>query len=513
MGQKVKTKKSILKIISGLIDIIVYPVIIFSLCAGCFMLISKAEKNFTRIAGFSFVRVLSNSMSEYCEDAQRSFFKGDVCILKAKTTYSVGDVIAFYKYIDSVDEYSDKLDLTSCEESKVLPKKDKDGNIIEGETAEPTKWYPVKDENGNVVYNSDLQTLINNTPIGESFDYNRKTYTKKGVPSTRKSFQKVEKMDKIEVWFHQIVKIQIDETGTVFYITKGTANGEETTELVRSDLALGSYIPSSKWLSSFIGFCSTPNGLIMLVIVPVSIMILFEALSVLEQTNNIILEKNVISRNIMFDSKDCQKAKIFEEMAYYNKIYLYDVMPKEYKDELFGHLWGYIGNSKKKKDKKLYATALTSAQNYDESDINKYYESWFEYYSSGGQKRKLLQMKQKAENDRYKNVKIFEYQNYNPEQLKQNKISENKNTENNATLVNEKLPPKKQTEQVVEKPEIKQNSVPKQPKVPQTPQRPTQPQRPQAPQKPKQPTQKSAGFDDEDQKRLEEILGRIKKHK
>ena len=95
-------------------------------------------------------------------------------------------------------------------------------------------------------------------------------------------------------------------------------------------------------------------------------------------------------------------------------------------------------------------------------------------------------MKQKAENDRYKNVKIFEYQNYNPEQLKQNKISENKNTENNATLVNEKLPPKKQTEQVVEKPEIKQNSVPKQPKVPQTPQRPTQPQRPQAPQKPKQ---------------------------
>ena len=515
MEKRAKSKKSILKIISGIIDIIVYPVILFSLCAGCFMLISKAEKNFTSVAGISFVRVLTNSMSTYCDEVQRSFFSGDVCILKAKTTYSVGDVIAFYEYVDSVDENSTKLNLTECEVHS-YDKKDKDGNVIEG--TRTTKWYPVKDENGNVRYNYQLQTLINSKKIGEEFEDNYgNTYTKQAVPTERTSLQEIEKKKDIRILFHQIVQIEIDQTGTIFYITKGTSNGDATTELVRSDLALGSYIPSSGWLTNFIGFCSSSTGLILLVIVPVSIMIFFEALSVLGQAGNIVLEKNVLSRKIEFDSIDCKKAKVFEEMVNYNKIYLYDVMSSDYKDDLFECLWGYLGNSKSRKNKKLYAVALNSAQNYDENNLDAYYESWYEIYSSKGQKAKLSQIRKKADKDRYKDVKIFEYQNYTNEQLKEQKVEKIENTKKNTVQDKSKVPPKTISEQKVEKPvEKAQTSVPQQPKPVEQPKIVEQPkpvEKPKVLTKPQKPQKIDVTFEEEDKKRLEEILGRIKQHK
>lgn len=516
IAKEQKNKISIFRIISKVVDIFVYPIIIFSLIVSCFMLVSKSEKTFTSIMGFSFVKVLSNSMSEYCDEAQRSFFKDDVCILQKGTTYSVGDVIAFYNYIDSVDKNSVKFELTKTT-TQVLPKKDKDGNIIDGET-KTTKWYPVKDENGNVIYDTKLQNLIVNTPEGVDFiiednEGNQSTYTKQPVPSTRKSLQEVEKMDKIKVIFHQIVQIQIDESGTVFYITKGTANPETETELVRSDLALGKYIPSSGWLTNFIAFCSSSTGLILLVIVPISIIIMFEALSVLEQINNIVLEKNVLARNAEFDSKESKKAKICEEMLYYNKIYLYDVMSKDYKGNLFEQLWGYLRDSSRRKDKKVFEVSLYAMENYDENNTEKYYDSWKGIYSTVSKKKKLELMKSKAENDRYKDVKIFEYQNYKPEVLQKNIREKEK--------ISQKLEDSttNETKSNVEQPNTKQNNDIKQPQKPKIPQKSKISQVPKIPQvpqtRPKKPNTKNKNvtLDNESKQKVEEILERIKQHK
>ena len=61
------------------------------------ILISKKDRAITPIFGHAIVRVLSNSMSTYCDEANRSFFKGDIAIIKSESSYRVGDVIAFPK--------------------------------------------------------------------------------------------------------------------------------------------------------------------------------------------------------------------------------------------------------------------------------------------------------------------------------------------------------------------------------------------------------------------------------
>ena len=66
-------------------DIIVYPVILISFMSSFFMLVSKSKNVITPIFGHTLVRVLTNSMSKYCPEAERNFVRGDVVVLKVQT--------------------------------------------------------------------------------------------------------------------------------------------------------------------------------------------------------------------------------------------------------------------------------------------------------------------------------------------------------------------------------------------------------------------------------------------
>ena len=104
--KKKKQQKTFYKVLGIIADIIIYPVIIISLLASFGMLISKRANQLPSVFGVSVVKIMSPSM------VTAGFEVGDIVFIK-KTNISklkVGDVVAFYKYIDNQDrQYYDEF--------------------------------------------------------------------------------------------------------------------------------------------------------------------------------------------------------------------------------------------------------------------------------------------------------------------------------------------------------------------------------------------------------------------
>ena len=410
---KNKKSKSFFNILELIVDIIVYPVIIISFMSSFFMLVAKSKNVITPMFGYTFVRVLTNSMSLYCPEAQRNFVSGDVVVLKTQDTmYEVGDVIAFYNYTDIADSLT-KVNLTSVQsgQEQVF---DEEGNPVLDEQGNPTyrnnNYLPVKDGEGNTIFDQTLYENVLNTEVGQNIPGTN--FTKQSVPENRHDLDYVRDLSSVRVYFHQIVQIRIDTSGTVFYITKGTANS--STETVREDLVAGKYVPTGSWLTGLVSFCASTEGMIALVVAPISFVVLIELLSILDQINNILLEKKVIAREMSFDSKDCKKAKIGAEMRDADKIFYYDVMPPDYKYEVFDFLWGELENSKKKKDKHIYQIATQAVKVYNMKEPSKYYEVWKDSFESKKKKEQVDMALKRSEKEKYMDVACFEYRNPRP---------------------------------------------------------------------------------------------------
>ncbi len=410
---KNKKSKSFFNILELIVDIIVYPVIIISFMSSFFMLVAKSKNVITPMFGYTFVRVLTNSMSVYCPEAQRNFVSGDVVVLKVQNTmYEVGDVIAFYNYSDQADNLA-KLNLTQVTKGKE-PVFNEDGEPVldssGNQTYKDNSYIPVKDENNEVIFDQTLYQNVKDTKVGETIPGTN--LSKVSVPEDRHDLDDVRDMSNIRVYFHQIVQIRIDTSGTVFYITKGTANS--STETVREDLVAGKYVPTGSWLTGLVSFCASTEGMIALVVAPISFVVLIELLSILDQINNILLEKKVIAREMPFDSKECKKAKIGIEMRDVDKIFYYDVMPPDYKYEVFDFLWGELENSKKKKDKHIYQTATQAVKFYNMKEPSKYYEVWKDSFESKKKKEQVDMALKRSEKEKYTDVACFEYRNPRP---------------------------------------------------------------------------------------------------
>ena len=424
---RIKKNKTFLGIIARIIDILVYPIIIVSFMSSFFMIVSKSKDVVSPIFGHTFARVLSNSMSYYCEEAGRHFVKGDVVILRTGAKmYNVGDIIAFYYYHDSADNLK-LFDLTKYE-SKQEKKVDTEGKEIVDESGQPVyitnKYSPVLGDDGKVKFDNELFSAINSTAVGESFvdKSSGNSYAKVATPSNRKSVSYVQEKE-TPVYFHQIVQIKIDTSGTIFYITKGTANAEKDTYEIRQDFVVGKYAPTPKWFSGFVNFCASTEGMIMLVVVPIAIVVLVELLSILEQVNNIILEKKVINREIAFDTKECYKANIGIEMRNADKVFYYDVMPEEYKEEVFEYLWGYLRYDNSKKNKELFSTSQSALSVYEMKTPSLYYTTWKESFKSKMRKNQIDKAQDRAEKEKYANVAFVDYQNYLDDADKENALA------------------------------------------------------------------------------------------
>lgn len=416
MEKVAKKRKSFFKIVEYIVNIIVYPILIISFVSSFFMLVARSSNLVSPIFNKTFVRVLSGSMSSYCPELQRSFKKGDIAIIKTGASmYNVGDVIAFYYYHDPAD--NKKLYNLTEVETKTLEKLDADGNCVLDKNDEKVyvvnDYCPVKDNNDVVIFNTNLLNKIENAEVGdEVYDEESNIRFTKAEPSENRVSLKDVVDANTKVYFHQIVQIKVDNSGTIFYVTKGTSNTDADSFEIREDFVVGKYANTPKWLANVISFCASTEGMLLLVVIPISIIVMIELLSVIEQINNILLEKKVINRQIPFDTKECEKANIGLEMRDLDKIYFYDVLPNEYKMDAYDFLWGCLKDVPSKKQQKKYALSKIAVSVYNVDNVAPYYKTWESLSKSKKFKALLDKTQIKAENDRYADVINKDYQNY-----------------------------------------------------------------------------------------------------
>ena len=336
-----KTKRGTFYTLLGTIgDIFLIPIILLALTTSLLIFNQQRTHTVPTIFGIGIVRVLSGSMSEYCEEAGRNFDIDDKVFIKKSKTFEVGDIVAFYNNNDSADT-SKKFELTKIT-TKDLPVKDKDGNVEKNEDGTDKtysySYYPEKDESGNIIYDQELYNKIKNTSVGAKFIVNETEYEKLAIPQGRTSANTL-KENKSKIYFHQIVQIKIDQTGTIFYITKGTANS--STETVREDYVVGKYINTPNWVSDTLVWLSSSTAMIFCVCIPLGILVILETLSLIEQINFAMIEKKLVKGTAYWQDKEVQRLIKTDEMEEVVRILYYMKAPEEDREELREILWNY----------------------------------------------------------------------------------------------------------------------------------------------------------------------------
>ena len=396
--QKTKKHKSVMKIIGYIVDVAVYPVIFLAFFSSFFMLISRSGDKVTPLFGYGFVRVLSGSM------IKSDFLINDVVIVGPvdSSQIRVGDIIAYYDYADRT--------ITETV------------SLYEGETYKDEKTNVsglVTDENGVPIYNEKLYQTIKNAKLGETYFNGKK---KLEIPSERVSTEiAIEKSSKVN--FHMVVNIFVDQTGTLYFETRGTSNLWSDSYKIREDLVAGRYITTPREFRDVVRFCASTQGMLLIVVVPLSIIVFLELLSVFEQIANLLLEKKVLKRSAKITDKDVIKANIGIEMRDFDKAFFYDVMPLDKKQEVFEFLWGYYKDSNKKKIQKLYKIASAAVEVYDFESPQKYWEVFISSYKNKAKKSKYEKAERSAKDNKYLPVEIIEYSN-NKEQIEKTEIIE-----------------------------------------------------------------------------------------
>lgn len=337
-----KTKPTFYKVLGIIADIIMYPVLIISLLASFSMLLFNRNSSLPSFFGTSVVKIMSDSMVE------KGFKVGDIVFVK-KPNYDklkVGDIVAFYNYADPVD-----LD---CRE-----------HLVDKES-----W--------------------DGTTTGTS-------------PDGRTTSSDLKKQ-KRAIYFHQIKSIKVSTIdGSVYYETVGATEGDTPDGFMRQDFIVGQYSYTPNFVRGFCKFCASSLGMIVLVVLPLSILILFQCLSIIEQVNNMILENKVFIRELAYDSPESLKANIMAEMETFRKVYFFATTQTQEKERVFAYMWEF--EPKNKNDEKQIALAKDSLKFAD--DEEKYFNFWLENLSSY-QKKKLAKLKEQYDYEKLLRSKIAE---------------------------------------------------------------------------------------------------------
>lgn len=99
---------------------------------------------------------------------------------------------------------------------------------------------------------------------------------------------------------HRIIEKK-DENGKISFITKGDANNVADLESVSSDLILGKTIFVLPFLGFPVSFAKTQNGLIILIVIPATLIVYSELLSIKNEVKKLIQERK--KRKLNFKEK------------------------------------------------------------------------------------------------------------------------------------------------------------------------------------------------------------------
>jgi len=332
--QKIKKKTTMQRVLGIITDIFVYPLIILAIIISGVMMVTRIENRVVPILGFSFVRVLSGSMTA------GGYNIGDIVILRDvdKKNLDVGDVIAFYRFQDSRD---------------------------------PTRSQLVKVED------------VSNPPTPTSDKSVCGTKTKQDAIKAEAS-----------VIFHRIIGVYQASDGTRFFETQGDSNSSPDGILIRQEFVVGKDIGTPKWILRASAFCFSSKGLIFLVIIPLGVLIFVQLLEIFDIVFALMTEKKVIALEIPFDSEESIKNNIGFEMRDFDKVYFYDIVPASQKDDVKDFLWGNLYEPQNKSERKQLEFVNAGLALY--SNREEYWSYFIQNAKSSRIKKRLINLHESA---------------------------------------------------------------------------------------------------------------------
>ncbi|MFA6860739.1 MAG: hypothetical protein WCR30_05090 [Clostridia bacterium] len=227
-----KPKKKYVRIIEIISDIITIPFLILSVLTAFTMYNAKKNGYVPSLFGKSIVTVVSGSM------IASGFEIGDTAVVNTVDpgTLVVGDIIAFYAYVD------------------------------------PNNKPPAS-------YISTTHTEGSGLDVGERDKSYSSGHSRAAEAGSR-------------VWFHEIVGIGMDERG-LWFQTKGSSNLSVDANWIFEDFIVGKYIEGSDspLLRETLSFMSSRLGIIIFAIIPSGISLILDTLSLIELVDQYMAEK------------------------------------------------------------------------------------------------------------------------------------------------------------------------------------------------------------------------------
>lgn len=214
---KKKEKWTPKRILNLVLDIVLFPILIFATCFSLSLIITKITKGVPMVFGYAMITVVSGSMRD------AGFEVGDKAFIKqtAANELAVGDYIAFFDYVD------------------------------------PAHPRPATIANGE-----------------------------KPTSNPRKN----------RIVFHEIIKIETDANGDLWFRTKGTNNASADYNVIYQDYVIGKHVDDGKGIVKFFKFVNSTTGIVLLVIIPCVIILFRDCYELMTMVFEYSDEKKKIKR-------------------------------------------------------------------------------------------------------------------------------------------------------------------------------------------------------------------------
>lgn len=345
-------KVSLYTILGKIGDILLWPIMFIALFSSFFMLVQRQQNKVTSIFGYSFVNVTTGSMVD------EGFAIRDTVITKqvSERDIQLGDIIAFYHQLSTKPQGATHL-LYGYDYSSGYVVDYSEDNIIYGDYGDTRAEIDIT-----------LSTISKTDEIGQGM------------------LEEAQEKN-AKIYFHRVIGIYIDDAGTIFYRTKGSNNSSADSPYARGDLLVGKYVYTPQVVRKAVSFCASTTGMIILVCFPLSLLVLMQSMSLIDQVSIISLEKRFISGKIPFEDETIQKDLTGAQMEIYNKVYYYYITPPEKRQVVKEYLWKDLYSSlvlpdKKKEELRLVNNSMKLLEVSDEA----YWNEWINNTKGSNQK-------------------------------------------------------------------------------------------------------------------------------
>lgn len=308
-----------------------YMFVIIALAFVVFVQFNQNKNQLFSIFGYSIAVIQSGSMMPRFEVGER-------VVIRSCNTDNLrkNDIIVFYKYIDNCDKTIHFENITESVE---------------------TYEKPVLDEIPDIFNQRTSVNII----MGDS---------------------------NIKLVFHRIMEIWVDDYGVRFFETQGDHNSSSDGKM-REDYVAGQYIEISETAKSVLNFVSSPTGLFIIVLIPISILTLLQIKYFAAEMFGVILSKRLIKRKIRYDNKDLKDIEVSKFLSDPEKLYLYDITLKAEKENIKNLLWGDLDDEKLTIQQKIIASSLKKSFILYKDDREKYWDYWIDKEKSNFIKKQL----------------------------------------------------------------------------------------------------------------------------